>query len=633
MLVHSVFDAEGFDCEIVNVDSREAFEAALERQTFDLIISDYALPSFDGVAALSLTREKNPDIPFVFVSGTMGEELAIETLKAGATDYVLKERLTRLVPSVRRALAEARERQDRQASDAALRESEERYRSIVETTNDWIWSVDLDGRMTYSNPAVESILGYTADELAGKFAFDHIAAEDRARAREILAECCSAKRGWTGIVLRWRHKDGSLRHLESNGVPLFGPDGELVGYRGARRDITERLQLEAQLRHSQKMEAIGTLAGGIAHDFNNLLTSILGYSDLILQSVDLESSLRPDVEEIKRSGERAAALTRQLLAFSRKQVLQPVVLDVNAVVRDVEKMLRRLIGEDLDFAVTLDPAIARVRADPGQVEQVIVNLVVNARDAMPRGGKLTIETRDCEIGEMQAMNDPGLQPGSFVCLSVSDTGTGMNAETVSHIFEPFFTTKEKGKGTGLGLSTVYGIARQSGGHVAVYSEPGKGTTFKTFFPQVSEKGERADPRSAPVSSGGSETVLIVEDERPVRALGRRSLEGNGYTVLEAGSVEDALSLCANYSGEIDLVVTDTVMPGASGPELARELSRLRPATRVLFVSGYADNAVVRNGLLTANLAFLQKPFSPAALSRKVREVLDGAAPVQESLAS
>lgn len=630
LLVRSTLESEGIDCEIVQADSRERFTSALQSGQFDLILSDYALPAFDGISALRLTREKDPDIPFLFVSGTMGEELAIETLREGATDYVLKDRITRLPGSVRRALSEARERRARRLAEKSLRESEEKYRSLVETTNDWIWAMSADGHITYNNRTVEAILGYRPEELAEHDTFALIHEEDLPKARLVLAEARREKKGWSGVILRWRHKDGGYRHLEDNATPVVTPEGELAGFRRASRDITGRIELQAQFRQSQKMEAIGRLAGGVAHDFNNLLTAILGYSDVVLAALPPHSSIRDDVEEVRRAGERAAALTRQLLAFSRKQVLQPVVFDVNEVVQELEKMLRRLIGEDIDFALSLTPEIGFVRADPGQLEQIVMNLAVNARDAMPQGGKLTIETADCEVDAASARQHPGLTVGGYVALSVSDNGMGMDADTRSRIFEPFFTTKEKGKGTGLGLSTVYGIVKQSGGYIAVDSEPGRGTSFKIYLPRAEKPIERPKARGPAMPSSGSETILLVEDEAPLRALSRRALESRGYTILEASSAEQALSILEDHSKEIELMVTDAVLPGASGPELARAVAVSRRAMKVLFVSGFTEDAIVRNGLLAPGHAFLQKPFTPDALNQKVRELLDLSAVRDES---
>jgi nitrogen-specific signal transduction histidine kinase/CheY-like chemotaxis protein len=409
--------------------------------------------------------------------------------------------------------------------------------------------------------------------------------------------------------------------ITSNAFVFDGRAARLV----LATDVTERRQLENQLRQAHKMEAVGQLAGGIAHDFNNLLTVILGYSDVVLNKLSADHRLCEEVHEIRKAGERAAALTGQLLAFSRMQVLLPQVIDLNEVVTHVYKMLRRLIGEDIDLRTVCAPATGRVKADQGQLEQVLMNLAVNARDAMPEGGVLTIGTRNAEVDASYAREHVPMEPGSYVMLSVSDTGTGMDAKTKGRIFEPFFTTKEKGKGTGLGLATVYGIVKQSGGFIWASSEPGHGTSFEIYLPRVDEKAGVAAGYGAPQARegvGGTETVLLVEDEEGVRRLAREVLEAHGYTVLEASGWQSALGLADSHGGPIHLLLTDVVMPEMGGPEVASRLSALRPAIKVLYMSGYTNYAVFHRGLLDAGIAFLQKPFSPDELARRVRELLD-----------
>jgi len=398
------------------------------------------------------------------------------------------------------------------------------------------------------------------------------------------------------------------------------------------RVIAEQLKTEKalqrsqeQLQHAQRLEAVGRLAGGIAHDFNNLLSVVLGYSISIASELPEGSPMRADVEEIRRAGERAAELTQQLLAFGRQQVLEPRVVDLNVVTLHVERMIRRILGEDIELVTVPGDPLWKVKIDPGQIEQVILNLAINARDAMPEGGRLTIETGNLLIDEDYAQSNLGAAPGAHVVLSVSDTGMGMDKDTQAKIFEPFFTTKEKGKGTGLGLSTVFGIVKQSGGHIWLYSEPGKGTTFKLCFPRTAEQGDSLLPPEVAASPipRGTETILLVEDDAQLRALARTILVRHGYQVLDAPNPVDALAISAGFPGWIALLVTDVVMPQMNGRELSRKLLEMRPDTKVLYMSGYTDNAIVHNGILDAGVAFLQKPLTPAVFARKVRQVLDG----------
>jgi signal transduction histidine kinase/CheY-like chemotaxis protein len=429
-----------------------------------------------------------------------------------------------------------------------------------------------------------------------------------------------------GLEAAWKRRDGSASFVRESARVVRAEEGGVLYYDGTIEDITERRRLEEQLRQAQKMEAVGRLAAGVAHDFNNLLTIVIGYSDLALQRLSAGNRMRPPLEEIKRAGERAAWLTRQLLAFSRKQMLQPQILDLSSLLTNVEQMLQRVIGEDIELVMHLPPGLGRVKADPGQVEQVIMNLAVNARDAMPQGGQLTVEAANVELDSRYANRHQSVVPGHYVMVAMTDTGIGMDAKTQAHIFEPFFTTKEPSKGTGLGLSTVYGIVKQSGGNIWVYSEPGKGTTFKVYLPRIDQPVEGIAPGEPDVAelSQGSETILLVEDEKAVRCLAREVLECRGFHVLESEGVVEALRVGERHKEHIHLLLTDVVMPEMSGRELAGHLAPLHPEMKVLYMSGYADNAVVHNGLLAPGTALLQKPFTAQALTRKVREVLDSA---------
>lgn len=511
---------------------------------------------------------------------------------------------------------------ERKSAEEALRESEERYRDLVENAHDIIYSHDLDGNYTSINKAGERITGYTREEALKLNIAQTVAPEYLNKVGDMLKR----KLGGEQVIayeFEILSKDGRRVAVEAN-TRLVYQDGVPVGVQGIARDVTQRIQLEQQLRQSQKMEAIGQLAGGVAHDFNNLLTAINGYSSLALKRTGEDNPIAGYLVEIRKAGDRAANLTRQLLAFGRKQMLQPIALNLNDVVGDMNKMLQRLIGEDVKLTAKFDPSLGKIKADPGQVEQLLVNLVVNARDAMPRGGNLTIETSNFEVDHDYASTHAGVKAGKYIMLAVSDTGAGMDDETRARIFEPFFTTKEKGKGTGLGLSTVYGIVKQSGGEIWVYSELGRGTTFKVYLPQIEARNGQSEEKPAIESAAptGWETILLVEDEDVVRGLARKILEQAGYNVLDATGGEDAFRLCQDHTEPIHLLLTDVVMPGMSGKEIADRLTGLSPTTRVLFMSGYTDEAIVHHGVLDSNVEFIQKPFTPNALTRKVREVLD-----------
>lgn len=444
---------------------------------------------------------------------------------------------------------------------------------------------------------------------------------DRTRLKEALESCLASSVPYQ-LELRAKAKDGAERILRCEGVLENTENDQGASILAIFQDVTEHRLAEQRSSQSERLAAIGRLTGGVAHDFNNLLTVIMGYSDLLLDRLNEEDPARRNLEEIVKAAERAARLTKQLLAFSRKQILQPKVLELNTIVADVERMLRRLIGEDVELSLNLNPQLRRVKADPGQIEQVLLNLAVNARDAMPQGGKLIIETTNVNLDESYARNHVSVQPGPYVMLAVSDTGCGMDKETQSHIFEPFFTTKESGKGTGLGLSTVYGIVKQSEGNIWVYSEPGKGTTFKIYLPRIIEPSEIVEtPVPAIESLRGSETILLVEDEETLRDLARQILEMAGYTVLVASNANEALLLNGQHQGRIHLLITDVVMPGLSGGELAQRLTALDHELKVLYMSGYTDDAIIHHGVLEEGIDFIQKPFTPDALTGKVREVL------------
>jgi PAS domain S-box-containing protein len=510
---------------------------------------------------------------------------------------------------------------ERKRAEEALRDSEERYRDLVENAHDMIYTHDLQGNYTSINKAGEQITGYTHEEYLTLSLAQTIAPDYLDKANETLRRMLGGE-NVNAYEMEILAKDGHRITVEANTKLVF-QNGVPVGVQGIARDVNERKQLEEQLRQSQKMEAIGQLAGGVAHDFNNLLTAINGYSTLALQRIDDNHPLKGYLEEIKKAGDRATNLTRQLLAFGRKQILQPRPINLNDIVTDMNKMLRRLIGEDIELRAKLDPNLKKTKADPGQIEQVLVNLIVNARDAMHQGGNLTIETANIELDQEYAGKHASVPPGVYVMMAVSDTGVGMDQETQARIFDPFFTTKEKGKGTGLGLSTVYGIVKQSGGNIWVTSEPGRGTTFKVYLPRLESASEEIDAATEDtVATGGSEKILLVEDDDVVRGLARRILEQAGYHVLEASGGEEAIRLFAAQSEPVDLLLTDVVMPETSGKEVADRLCKLLPGLKVVFMSGYTEEAIVHHGVLDSNVQFIQKPFTPTRLVRTVRRELD-----------
>jgi len=597
---------------------------ALKGQPFDVAFFDYWLGSSNGLALLREIRQIGIHTPVVVLTSHGAEDVAVEAMKAGAADYLSKVNLTveALERAIRHALALHAEEWQRWQAEAALRASEERFRALVENSSDTLLLIDAEGRITYLSPSSERHLGWAPEQVVGRSIFDFLHTEDRDLVGARLVETLGHPGTPISAQVRFHHADGSWRIMDGVGVNRLN-DPAVGGIVINARDITERRRLEEQLRQAQKMEAVGQLAGGVAHDFNNLLTAILGYCHLILDEVPDEDPLRPDLLEIQSAGERAASLTRQLLAFSRRQMLQPQLVDINRLVRQLEKLLRRLISEDVELVTALAADLRPVTVDPASVEQILVNLAVNARDAMPSGGRLTIETSNVELDDASAAADSAMAPGSYVMIAVSDTGGGMDAATRARVFEPFFTTKEQGKGSGLGLATVYGMVKQSRGYIWVDSEPGRGATFKTYLPATTQPSGTQSATSEAGDPAGSETVLLVEDEDAVRALAREVLRRHGYVVLEARHGVDALRVAERHADEIHLLIADVVMPHMSGRELAERLATVRPAMKILFMSGYADHALVPDDV-TPDAAFLQKPFTPELLARRVRRILDAA---------
>jgi PAS domain S-box-containing protein len=588
-------------------------------------ITDYVLRTGQPLLMkpdMTVTGEQSvgtPSIDWLGVPLKTGERtigvLAVQTYTPGIR---YDERDKEMLQFVSTQIATAIERK---RAEATLRDSEERFRALVERSGDAIALLDATGQITYASPSTAAVLGRAVDAVVGANAFDLLHPDDVALVRAALTTL-RGKPG-TSVAVRSRFRHGDETWHEGEGTVtnrLNDPAVRAVVFN--YRDVTERARLENQLRQAQKMEAVGRLAGGVAHDFNNVLTAVFGYVDMLREELPSNSGALEDLAEVRKAAERAAGLTRQLLAFSRQQVMEPVVLRPNELLEDLEKMLHRMISEDVELKLALKPDVGNVRADEGQLQQVVMNLVVNARDAMPRGGKILIESANAELTEQYAELHQPVIPGRYVMIAVSDTGTGMTPHVKAHIFEPFFTTKQKGQGTGLGLSMVYGIVKQSGGYIWVYSEVGRGTTFKVYLPRVdAPAGVPHRAREGGVLTG-TETILLAEDDAMLRPLAKGLLEKLGYRVIEAENGAQALAAAGRFTGPIQLLVADVVMPGGSGRDLARRLAETRPETKVLYVSGYTDDAIVHHGMLEPGLNFLQKPFTPAVLARKVREVLD-----------
>ncbi len=730
------------------VDSREGFLHELESFRPDVILSDYTLPRFDGMTALSLARERVPSTPFLIVTGSVNEETAVGCMKAGATDYLLKSNLARIGPAIEAALERERARAEKIQAQTALAASERRFRSLVQNSSDLVTIVAPDGVILYASDSASRIVGHSPAELVGSNLLTYLDQQDHDAVITLLGRNggpsgdgpieFSLRRGdgtpvWLeavgtdlltdptirGIVLNARdvserkRADRALRESEERYRDLFdnasdlvcmaAPDGALLyvnkawqegtGYsedeicrmqlsdvvhpdsrshfetvfqqvlagerldhveliilpkngspitvegnlsctfkdgkpsviRGIYRDITERKRVEEHLRRAERMQAAGKLAGGVAHEVNNMMTGVIGFSEFLLRSLDPNDPRRADVEEVIKAGTRAADVTRQLLAFTRQQFLRPQTVQINAVVAEMEKMLRHSLGEDKHLELRLSPQAGQMRADRGQLEQVLINLVLNARDAIDEHGRVTIETAPAVLDAAYAERHDGVNipPGRYIMLAVSDTGCGMDSDVQTRIFEPFFTTKPIGQGTGLGLSTVYGIVKQSGGFVWVYSEAGQGSVFKVYLPEAQSAHATAESSMPePQATRGSETVLVIEDEEVVRNLAMRGLRDHGYTVVEARDGTDALRFVQQHPATVDLVVCDVVMPEMGGREFGQHLALFDPDLPILYMSGYTGDDVVQRGLLDPGAPFQQKPFTPGALASKVRTMLD-----------
>ena len=645
--------------------------AILEKEGIELIVSDILMPEMDGFELCRRVR-KNPalrTIPFVVYTATYtgpkDEELALkigadrfivkpcepqefmeaidsvmaasnrreapETSEAASDKEIFKLYNARLVRKLEQKMLQAeREIQARLKMEESLRESEEKYRTILETMEAGYFEVDLEGNFTFLNPAVSRILGYPESELMGMNNRSYMDLENAKRVWQTSNRVYTT--GEAAKAFDWQilKKDGTRAHIETSIALKRDAVGKAIGFRGLARDVTERKQIEAernklqaQLLQAQKLEAVGRLAGGVAHDFNNMLNVIMGHTELALLQLDSQHPLKNDLTEVLAAARRSADITRQLLAFARQQSITPELLDLNTAVESLLKMLRRLIGEDIDLVWQPGANLWPVRMDPSQIDQILINLCVNARDAISDVGKLTIETRAVTIDEEYCTDHAEFTAGDYVMLAVSDDGCGMERETLDKIFDPFFTTKEIGRGTGLGLATVYGIVKQNDGLVNVYSEPGCGTSFHVYLPGHTDTvTDEQKPEAEVIARGHGETVLIVEDETAILNLVKRILTGIDYNVLDALAPEQALELAETHTGPIHLIVTDVVMPGMNGHDLARRLRTRYHDLKVLFMSGYTPDAIAHRGALDSGVQFIQKPFSRMALAAKVRETLD-----------
>ena len=633
LILHELRRA-GFEVDWQRVENETDYLAALDA-TPDLILADYSLPQFDALHALRLTRERGVDIPFIIVSGSIGESLAVEAMQQGAADYLLKDRLARLGQAVVQVLEQRRLRSEKLQAEQALRESAALNAAVLRSLSAEIAVLDEAGVILQVNEAWERFAReYGGDDMLrlGPGA-NYLEACRRGAGRFSEPDSRKVLHGLRAILsgaqphftLEYAGRsEPTPRWYALQATALVGRHGVVV----AHEDITVRKQLEAQSNTAQRMESVGRLAGGVAHDFNNLLTAIGGYAEMAIEGLPPGHAALSDLDELRNTVRRAATLTRQLLAFARRQVVEPQVLNLNTLILDTDKLLRRVIGEHIELNTALGSDLGYVRADPGQIEQVLVNVVVNARDAMLHGGTITIATARVAVGAGDAQQHPGVAPGEYVLLTVVDTGVGMDEQVREHIFEPFFSTKEAGHGTGLGMATSYGIVKQSGGYIGIDSAAGHGTTIKIYLPRVDEAPTLQERPATELSSAlrGSETILLAEDEPAVRTVALRILSAHGYRVFVAVYGQDALDVARNpQAPQIDLLVTDVVMPKLDGKALADELQVIYPHIKVLFISGYTDNLVLPSSAAGRPFGLLQKPFSSHQLVQKVREMLDAEA--------
>jgi two-component system cell cycle sensor histidine kinase/response regulator CckA len=605
------------DSVFLRVETREDFLEALASFTPDVIISDYSMPQFDGMTALTLAIEKVPDIPIIMLTGSINEDTAVACMKAGAWDYVIKGHNKRLGPAVQSCLSQKQVRLDRRLAEA----ERELLKVAIEQASETITITDTAGVIQYVNPMFENVTGYSREEVIGQTSSILKSGKQESAFYENLWSTITAGKVWQGRMINKR-KGGELYTVSATISPVRDTSGKIVNFVAVKRDITERLRLEEQFQQAQKMESVGRLAGGVAHDFNNMLSVIMGFTEMALDKSAQDDPRREDLQEVLAAAKRSSSITRQLLAFARKQTIAPQVLDLNETMEDMLKMLRRLVGEDINLDWQPTTGLWPVLIDPSQLDQILANLCVNARDAIKGVGKITIQTAMKTFDQAYCRENSFVTPGDYVMLAVSDDGCGMDENIQKKVFEPFFTTKEAGKGTGLGLATVYGIVKQNNCFIKVYSEPGQGTTFKIFFPRCGlDTRTEAGQRKMQLSPGQGESVLLVEDEAAILRLSTVMLRKLGYKVMAANTVGEALAIADNNPGEINLLITDVIMPEMNGPDLSKRLQARFPKMKTLFMSGHTSNTISHLGLLHKGLYFLQKPFSIEEMATKVRQVL------------
>ncbi len=620
-LMQNKLKKAGIFFESTVIETKSAFVNFLEIRIPDLILCDFKLPSFDAETALKIRNERCPYTPFIIVTGTLVDEMAIDFLKIGATDYILKNNLQRLVPSIKRAIKELDDEKELAKAQKMVIESEKRYRELFENTSDLISIISNVGGFVLVNQAWETSLGYTPKEISNFNSMDIIHKNSREKYVAVFNRALTREK-IRGIELTLMAKDGREVIIETNFFPKI-ESGKVIYVQGIFRDITDKKRLEKELMHAMKMDAIGRLAGGIAHDFNNILGAIEGYASMILNTVGGTSPIRPDLEEIRKSVQRATILTRQLLAFSRKQNLQKRITNVNKIIINLEKMIKRIIGEDIKFTTELEKNLPNSEIDPGQIEQVMINMMVNSRQAMPEGGDILIKTESLLIGKEDCRARICPEHARFVAISVQDSGTGMSGKTLEHLFEPFFTTKEKG--TGLGLSISYGIIKQHNGWIGVESEIDRGTTFTIYLPTTEQ--ETTNGREPAVSGednleGRGEKIFVIEDDEDLRKLAARGLKQHGYQVFESSCGEEASEIFEKENGNFDVIFSDMVLPDRKGTALLEDFLNINPRLKVIFTSGYGEIDKLNLELIRQKgFAFIQKPYSMENLLKVFKEVL------------